>query len=267
MKFCVLSSGSKANVTLVEAAGSRILIDNGLSCKQLEIRLGGIGVDPSSIEAILVTHEHSDHIHGVPTFSKKYRVPVYANVHTAHQIPACYHKENFLNGMDFWVGAVRISPFSIIHDAVDPVGFALHAEGLKFSQATDLGRATLLVQEALKDSHAIVLESNHDQELLRNCGYTWDLKKRIASSYGHLSNDDSATLLSEVMHSDLLHVVLAHLSENSNTPQHALDTHRLRHGEMASFTLECGSIAAPTPFFVVGEHGVYPLKTMTSCSI
>lgn len=257
MRFSVLSSGSKANITVIEAAGSRLLIDCGLSCKRAEERLRSVGIDPSTIEAILVTHEHSDHIHGVPTFSKKYRVPVYANVHTAHQIPRCHHIEHFLNGMDFWVGAVRISPFSIIHDAVDPVGFSVHAEGLKFAQATDLGRATLIVQDALKDANAIVLESNHDQELLRNCGYTWDLKKRIASSYGHLSNDDSAALLSEVAHNELLHVVLAHLSENSNTPEHALKTHFSCHGEQSPFSLKCGSVGAATPLIQVGEPAEY----------
>lgn len=137
---------------------------------------------------------------------------------------------------------------------MDPVGFSIHGEGLKFAQATDLGRATLLVTEALKDAHALVLESNHDQELLRNCGYPWVLKKRISSNHGHLSNDESAMLLLEVLHSDLLHVVLGHLSENSNTPDCALNTHHAHVGELRRFSLRCGSVTAPTPLIQIDHE-------------
>lgn len=255
MKFCVLTSGSKANCSFIDTGSSRILIDCGLSCKQLEIRLSSIGIDPSSIDAVLITHEHSDHIHGVPTFSKKYKIPVFANHLTSKQIQKCHHIESFQNGVDFWVNSARITPFSITHDAVDPVGYCIHEKGLKFSQATDLGRVTLLVSEHLKDSNFLVLESNHDQDLLRECDYPWELKTRISSSYGHLSNDDSAMLLSELVHSDLQHVVLGHLSEHSNTPSVALSTHLKILGAETSkelkFSLQCGSIHQATQ--VLGE--------------
>lgn len=254
MRFSVISSGSKANCTFVEASGVRILIDCGLSCKQTEIRLGAIGIDPATIDAILITHEHSDHIHGVPTFSRRYKVPVFANELTAKRIPKSFHFEKFVNGDDFWVGGMRIIPFSIVHDAVDPVGYSILGEGLKFTQATDLGRATTVVTEHLKYSHAMVLESNHDQELLRTCGYPWELKQRISSSHGHLSNDASAMLLNDVLHGDLCHVVLGHLSENSNTPTHALQTHRDKLGLEPWFSLQCGSVYEQTPLVVVGER-------------
>ena len=257
MRFSVLSSGSKANSTIIRTADATILIDCGLSAKQLEIRLNQVGISPSSIDAILVTHEHSDHIHGVPTMSKRYKIPVFANHQTLKQIPKSFHFEQFQNGVDFWVKGTRITPFSITHDAVDPVGFSIFSEGLKFSQATDLGRVTLLVSEHLKDSNFLVLESNHDQEMLRNCEYPWELKTRISSSYGHLSNDDAASLLSEIKHSDLRHVVLGHLSEHSNTPSLALSTHlKNLEAEVLSdvpFTLQCGSVHGPTELLGVDD--------------
>jgi phosphoribosyl 1,2-cyclic phosphodiesterase len=249
VRFSVLSSGSKANCTVVDTGTNIIMIDCGLSCKQAELRLAQVGINPTDVSAIIITHEHSDHIHGVPTFSKRYKIPVFANHLTAKQLPKTHHTENFINGSDFWIGSTRITPFSITHDAVDPVGFTINEKGLKFAQVTDLGRVTLLVSEHLKDSNFIVLESNHDQELLRNCEYPWELKRRISSSYGHLSNDDAASLLKEVYHSDLQHVVLGHLSESSNTPQTALACHvntfDASHAKELPFTLQCGSIHSP----------------------
>ena len=229
------------------------MIDCGLSAKQTEIRLGELGLRPDAIDAILITHEHSDHIHGVPTLSKKYRIPVYANEQTAKHLRKGFGFEKFKTGADFWVGAVRINPFSIVHDAVDPVGFALHSEGLKFIQLTDLGRVTPIVAEVVRDANAMVLESNHDGEMLQSCGYPWELKQRIASSHGHLSNDTAGTLLYEVMHPGLFHVVLGHLSENSNTPELALSTVKARIGPDYRFSLRCGSVRSSTPIMNVDE--------------
>jgi phosphoribosyl 1,2-cyclic phosphodiesterase len=265
MKFSVLSSGSKANCTVLDCGSSIILIDCGLSCKQTEIRLAQIGISPDSISAIIVTHEHSDHIHGVPTFSKKYKIPVFANYKTGKQIPKTFHTENFINGQDFWISSTRIVPFSITHDAVDPVGFCIFENGYKFSIATDLGRATLLVSEHLKDSNAIVLESNHDQDLLRNCEYPWELKQRISSSYGHLSNDDAAMLLHDVYSHNLKHVVLGHLSESSNTPEVALKCHmnqfKVDNLRELQFSLQCGSIHAPTNLIHIEQN--FSLKAVS----
>ena len=134
---------------------------------------------------------------------------------------------------------------------MDPVGFSIHSKGLKYSQATDLGRVTLLVTEHIKDSNYLVLESNHDQQLLRDCEYPWELKTRISSSYGHLSNDDSSALLQEVCHADLQAVVLGHLSEHSNTPAVALRTHlhtlAAERVEDLSFSLMCGNVVTACP--------------------
>lgn len=253
MRFCVISSGSKANCTYIEAGDTRILIDCGLSAKQTELRLLERGLAPDKIDAIIVTHEHSDHIHGIPTFSKRYRIPVYSNEGTSRHLKNPFAIERFSTGDEFWIGGLRISPFSIVHDAEDPVGFVIRAEGLKFTQATDLGRVTPLVLESIRESNAIVLESNHDQELLENCSYPWELKQRISSSHGHLSNDTATSLLHDIVHPALLHVVLGHLSENSNTPERALETVVQRFSSKVPFSLRCGSVRAASSIIEVDE--------------
>jgi phosphoribosyl 1,2-cyclic phosphodiesterase len=252
MRFSVLSSGSKANCTFVEACGLRFLVDCGLSGKQAEERMAEIGVDPSTLSAILVTHEHSDHINGVGTLSRRYRLPVYANARTMEHISKPRAKELFETGAEFCVGKVRVEPFSIVHDAADPVGFAIYADGLKLVVCTDLGRVTTLVQEHLKGAHAILLESNHDQEMLQSCSYTWELKQRIASTHGHLCNDAAGQLIEEIMHPELFHIVLGHLSENSNTPGLALETanrylKRCEERSAGLQTLLCGNIYESLP--------------------
>ncbi len=223
MRFSVLSSGSKANCTFVESGNTRILIDCGLSAKETEKRLLMHGINPETIDAVIVTHEHSDHVYGIPVFTKRYKLPVFANRGTARNLKKPYGVEKFNNSESFWIGSIRIDPFSIVHDAADPVGFSLAAEGLKFVQVTDLGRVTPLVKHMLESANAIVLESNHDQDMLQNCDYSWHLKQRISSSYGHLSNDSAGALLQEIVHEGLSHIVLAHLSDNSNTPEVALN--------------------------------------------
>jgi len=223
VRFSVLSSGSKANCTFVEAGGKRFLVDCGLSGKQAELRLAEISVDPASLNAILVTHEHADHIHGVATLSRRYGIPVYANAGTMERIAKPRGREIFVTGQDFSLGGVECTPFSIAHDAVDPVGFSLRAEGLKLVVVTDLGRVTTLVREHVQGANAILLESNHDQEMLQSCSYAWELKQRIASTHGHLCNEAAGQLLEDIMHPELFHIVLGHLSENSNTPGLALE--------------------------------------------
>lgn len=256
MRFCVLSSGSKANSTYVESGDSAILIDNGLSAKKLEGRLHLAGLNSSKIKAILVTHEHGDHIAGVGTLSRKLRVPIYCNRLTRRCLRDGFGFEIFNNSDAFNISGIEVKPFSIIHDAADPVGYVCSAEGLSFGSVTDLGRVTDVVREALRGVNSLLLESNHDQEMLANCSYTWELKNRISSSYGHLSNDAAAALLQELIHGDLNHVVLGHISENSNTPDLALTT-ATRYLEHINYepTLMCGSVYQPSPVFEVGAQG------------
>ena len=251
MRFSVLSSGSKANSTFIECGDTRILIDCGLSCRMLEGRLRLIDVDPESLDAILVTHEHSDHIRGISRFSKKYKLPVYANKATKKRIDDVHAFEIFCTGEAFEVGSLNVSPISITHDAVDPVAFVLKGAGLKFAQITDLGRVTPLIRDALQGCHSMVLESNHDKDMLWSCSYPWQLKQRISSSHGHLSNETASQLLSEVLHSELHHVVLGHISENSNTPEVA---HQTALRSIAGFepkSLRCANVYQPTPILEV----------------
>ena len=257
MKFSVLSSGSKANSTCIEVDGIRLLIDCGLSCRKLELRLLSIGIDPSTISAVLVTHEHEDHTRGISTFSRKHRIPVYANRETGRFIDRPYAIKHFNTGSAFSIMGLQISPFSIPHDASDPVGFSIFGEGLKFCQVTDLGRVTPLVRDALTLCDALVIESNHDEQLLWSCGYPWALKQRIASSHGHLSNAAAAELLSEICHPGLQYVVLGHLSENSNNPDFALGAARSVLGRYRDLHLLNASVHAPTPLFEVERTDLF----------
>ncbi len=258
MRFSVLSSGSKANSTVVESHGRRILIDCGLSCRQTEARLSALGIDPGSIEGIIVTHEHADHISGIPVFLRKHKIPLFVNDATSAELTKSGMIDQsqivrFETGEPFEVAGIEISPFSIIHDAVDPVGFILKAGGLKFTHVTDLGKVTPLVTEAAKQAHALVLESNHDLDMLFSSEYPWELKQRINSSHGHLSNDSAGELLKEILHSELMHVVLGHLSENCNTPQRARSSAQRHLGDKFNGALFCAGIEQSTALIEIGE--------------
>lgn len=254
MRFCVLSSGSRANATYVEAGETAIIIDNGLSAKKLEGRLHLAGLSTKKIKAVLVTHEHADHIAGVPTLSRKLKVPIFTNRLTRKGLRDGFAFETFKNGESFNIGEIEISPFSIIHDAADPVGFVCRAAGLSFGTVTDLGRVTDVVKNALAGVNSILLESNHDQEMLANCSYPWHTKQRISSSHGHLSNDASAAFLQELIHGDMNHVVLGHISENSNTHELALTT-ATRYLQYINYSpsLQCADVHSPTRVFNVAE--------------
>ena len=229
LEVCVLASGSSGNSIYVASRKTRILIDAGLSAKQIALRLDQIGVAPESINGICVSHEHGDHVNGIRVLQKRHRIPVYANAGTlngimrqpkAHEISA----KIFQTGSAFEIGDITIEPFSVPHDAYEPVGFRLQAEETSVGIATDLGMATALIRDKLKGCRAIILESNHDEDLLREAPRPWPLKQRIRSRQGHLSNIDAARLITESATSELEHVFLAHLSSDCNTPDTALRT-------------------------------------------
>ena len=278
MKFSVLSSGSKANCTLLESDDVRVLIDCGLSAKQTELRLQEVGVSPASISAILITHEHSDHIAGLDVFARRHRIPVYLTQGTLeayneilgrskrgtlsspnhcspnHCSPNPFERRIVPRGASFAVGTLEVSPFAVSHDAAEPVGYRFSQNGIVFVQCTDLGRVTQGVRDALKGAHGIVLEANHDEDLLRSCEYPWEVKERILSNQGHLSNHTSGHLLSEILHSDLLHVVLGHLSEHSNRPDVALSTIDTYLPQKREFSLGCASIHHALPLVRIDER-------------
>ncbi len=223
MKFCVLGSGSKGNATYLESGGTSILIDAGMSGKELDKRLSAIGVELSAIDAILVTHEHNDHIQGVGILSRRACIPVYANSATfsaaARIVNRLFSYNEFETGGTFYFRNLEIHPFSISHDTEDPVGFRISDGEVSFGYCTDTGKVSRLMLHRLASCQALVLESNHDIEMLQNGTYPPYLKQRIRSSHGHLDNTQTAVFLKELVHEKLQHVVLAHLSEENNHPE------------------------------------------------
>ena len=226
MRICLLASGSKGNSIFIEAGASKVLIDAGLSARELLHRLAAIGVAGDELDAILISHEHTDHIRGAGTLSRKFKIPLLVNYPTCRASAGSLGKTEiieFESGYPFTFNDLLIDPFVITHDACDPVGFLIECGEGKIGIATDLGIATRLVKDKLKECRALVLEFNHDEELLVNGPYPWPLKQRIKSRHGHLSNSESAELLDCVLHPQHEGVFLAHLSETNNDPVIALN--------------------------------------------
>ena len=223
MKFCVLGSGSKGNATYVTSGETSILVDAGMSGIELQKRLASIGVELSAIDAILVTHEHNDHVQGVGVLSRRAKIPVYANSATFSAASKIINKlfsyNEFETGGSFHFRNLKIHPFSISHDTEDPVGFRISDGSASVGYCTDTGKVSRLMLHRLASCQALVLESNHDIAMLQNGTYPPYLKQRIRSSQGHLDNVEAATFLQELAHEKLEHVVLAHLSEENNHPE------------------------------------------------
>jgi phosphoribosyl 1,2-cyclic phosphodiesterase len=226
----MLASGSKGNCVFVASARTRILVDAGISCRETFKRMKVLGVDPQSLSAILITHEHSDHVYGLATLAKKLRIPIFMTgaTHVAwaramrtvnDQRPQLEKFERFESGHRFQVGDIEVKPFTIPHDAADPVGFTFRVEGAKVSVATDLGYLPVNVRDHLRGSDILIVESNHDVEMLRGGPYPWQVKQRVASNVGHLSNEKLADFLTGDYDNHAAFVVLAHLSEQNNHPE------------------------------------------------
>jgi phosphoribosyl 1,2-cyclic phosphodiesterase len=226
MKVCVLASGSKGNAIYVANEKTAVLIDAGMSGAEIEKRLGSRGIDPETLDAVVVSHEHGDHIQGVGVLSRRLKIPVYATeptlTATNGRLGAVGDVRHFEPGTGFNVGSLNLRPFPLSHDAVDPVGFTIHSNGTKIGIATDLGVATQLVCHHLKGCRLLVLEANHDVKMLEAGPYPWELKQRIRSRTGHLSNEASRDLLGEIADAHLEHVIVAHVSEKNNRPSRAL---------------------------------------------
>jgi phosphoribosyl 1,2-cyclic phosphodiesterase len=287
VRFTVLASGSKGNCTIVSGGNTRILVDAGLSCREMFRRMEQAGEDPGTLDAILITHEHSDHVSGLAVTARKLGIPVYFTEAThrewmrwitprrrmtyaewleqcrrqaaerqaetppetadcedsesaelASDLPADApahtngHRdtekpdpawlpavEYFQAGTPFQVGDISVSPFTIPHDAADPVGFVFHAEGVRLALATDLGYIPPNVKAQLKGVDLLLLESNHDLDMLRDGPYPWSVKQRVLSRVGHLSNDAAAEYLQSGYDGQATYIVLGHLSENNNLPE------------------------------------------------
>lgn len=242
--FCPLASGSKGNSIYFGSSQTKILIDAGLSAKVTALRLQEIGVNLDEIDAILVTHEHTDHIAGLKTLAFRYGIPVLANHETAKGIIEalgdCPKFKVFSTGEPFEFMDLEIHPFSIPHDTLDPVAFTIRTADLKFGFCTDLGFPTSLVRTHLKEADYLYLEANHEPSMVYASARPMIYKQRVLSRSGHLSNQHTGEVLAEVAHAGLKHVHLAHLSSECNNPTVALSViHSLleRHGIQLNLTV------------------------------
>ena len=221
MRVCLLASGSRGNCALIETDDCRLLVDAGLSGKETERRLASIGLSCDDLHAILVTHEHHDHIGGIGPLARRHNLPVYIDLQTYAAIPKLGSIEklhHFLPGEPFVLRGITVSAFSTTHDAVNPVGFSFLSSEGKIGFATDLGMPTRLAAQELKDCRVLVLEANHDEQMLQDGPYPWHLKHRIRSRHGHLSNGEAKQLLSDISWPGLEALFLAHLSDENNCP-------------------------------------------------
>ena len=220
MRFASLGSGSRGNATVVEQGDTLLLVDCGFSIRETERRLARLGREAAQVSAILVTHEHSDHVGGVALFARKYRIPIWM---TAGTRAACREEpegiELFNSHVPFAVGDLEVTPFPVPHDAREPAQFVFSNGAVRLGVLTDTGSLTPHIEEQLSGCDALFLECNHDREMLANGIYPPVLKARVGGSYGHLSNDQSAQLLQRIDCSRLQHIAAAHLSEKNNMPE------------------------------------------------
>ena len=230
LNFCSLYSGSSGNSLFVETQNTKLLVDAGVSCKKIENALQDIKVDPSSIDGILITHEHTDHVQGLGTLSRKFDLPVFVNQETLDAMPKQKDKipdkniKTFKISDKFEIGDLLIDPFSIPHDAANPCGFNIYKDDKKISIATDIGHMTNNILKSLEGSLFLMLEANYDPEVLRCSSYPFSLKSRIAGPTGHLPNEMAGKTISYLLKSGLKNAILGHLSKESNFPELAYQT-------------------------------------------
>ncbi len=223
MRFASLGSGSEGNALVVECGDTRILIDCGFSVRETGARLARLGLVPADLDAILVTHEHSDHVGGVPAFAARHGIAVWATFGTLAAVSERFEGMERIYGFDghdtFAIGALAITPIPVPHDAREPVQYVISDGARRVGVLTDLGVSTAHVESCLSGCDALVLECNHDLNLLENGSYPWPLKQRIAGRLGHLDNAAAAGLLRNIDTSRLVHIIAAHLSRENNTPE------------------------------------------------
>lgn len=251
MIFCNLGSGSKGNCTYLRHQQGAILIDQGFSLKTVEERFACCGLNPRDVAAIIVSHEHGDHIKGIGIFARRYHVPVYLTEATYAALPPDLLKKVsvrfFESGKTFAIEDCEITPFHIPHDAADPVGFVVTAGNKRAAIVTDLGSVSQAVLMHIKDLDLLLLEANHDLRMLLNGPYPLDLKHRIRSRVGHLSNEQSLELFQQLnTNGRLKHLILGHLSEINNQPQ-IVEEVFCQHPACRQLQVTIASQATPTP--------------------
>jgi len=262
LEFTVLGSGSGGNAFVVRTpCGATVLVDAGLSAKQLAMRLEAVGVAADSLNAIVLTHEHGDHIRGLDVFLRKRKIPVYTNSHTARVVAEGMRSsvdwKLVSTGGEFMIGSWGVECFSVPHDAVDPMGFVFQSGATRVALMTDLGFASSLVISKLQSCHAAIIEANYDDLLLQNdVKRPWSTKQRISSRHGHLSNLQAAELMKAAEAAELEAVVWCHLSGDCNSPEHVDRVVRPITDEMGYGTrlaMTCASQDTPHAWVKVGK--------------
>lgn len=235
----MLGSGSAGNAALIATEHCKLLVDGGLSARQLVVRLELCGVKPEQLDGVLLTHEHGDHVCGLEVLCRKFHVPIYCNALTAEAIRCGSlgehrHWRIFRTGADFSICDISVQTFPVPHDAVEPVGYAFHAGKCGLGFITDLGYPTKMLVERLREVHTLVIETNHDEKLLQACQFRpWPVKQRIMSRHGHLSNAAAAGVIEQLLPGKIERVVLGHLSRDCNSPD-------LAKGAVQAMLEKCG---------------------------
>ena len=265
----MLGSGSAGNSALLATNHCKILVDGGLSARQIVVRLEQCGVRPEQLDGVLLTHEHGDHVCGLEVFCRKFQVPLYANSLTAEAVRYDSWLDGhrnwriFRTGSEFSICDIAVQTFPVPHDAVDPVGFVFEAGSSRLGFITDLGYPTKLLVERLRQVHTLVIETNHDEKLLQNDKHRpWPVKQRIQSRHGHLSNTAAANAIEELLPGKIERVVLGHLSRDCNTPDLALAAVRAALEKCGKSEMEvfCASQSELSPRFCIGETKAGPFQ-------
>lgn len=257
MKVCLLASGSGGNSIYIQNGSTRVLVDAGLTGKQIELRLDSIGVNPATLQGIVVSHEHSDHMKGVGVMARRYGFPVWMTQGTLDGSKKTFRGGERVRVVEndevFSIGDLEFQPFTLPHDAADPVNFVISDGAAKVAIATDMGVMTQLVYQRIKNVDFVAIESNYDYHMLMEGPYPWDLKKRISGRHGHLPNDGAAETLCDLAQEGVKHAVLAHLSEKNNHPDVARTTCQemfARRG-IKDFPVSVASQEKPSEIFVI----------------
>ncbi len=255
LRFSVLASGSGGNVCYIETDTASVLVDAGLSCIETRRRLNSIGISSPRLDALIVTHEHSDHIKGAGPVARYFDIPVFINRKTLQKKSLGNLKRPVIiqTGQTIMINDLKIETFTKCHDAADPIGLAVSVNDAKIGLATDLGRLTNLAKDKLQGCRALIVEFNHDQRML-DCGpYPLSLKRRIKGPDGHLSNEQGAELIRSVYSNRLDHIVLAHLSEENNQPEIAFSAAAevIKQCKISSANVIVSSQDKPTPLITL----------------
>ncbi|MFD2045665.1 MBL fold metallo-hydrolase [Ornithinibacillus salinisoli] len=259
LRFSVLASGSSGNAFYVESDQEKILVDAGLSGKQLDRLFHDVDVDPSALSGILVTHEHSDHIKGLGIIARKYNLPIYANERTWRAMDRSLGKltvdQKFYFGMEEvkTFGDLEIESFGVSHDAAEPMFYVFRHDGKKVALVTDLGYVSERIKKTVEDADAYIFEANHDVEMLRMGRYPWNVKRRILGDSGHVSNEDCGLALADIIGNRTKRIYLAHLSQDNNMKDLArMSVDSVLQERGITLDLYDTDPNSPTPMYEVG---------------